>query len=60
MVEKTDNPSADMFDLTGKVAIVTGGASGIGRAIAEGLSQAGSSVVIADSDNDRTKKRQNR
>ncbi len=34
--------------LNGKVAIVTGGASGIGRAIAQGLSQAGVHLVIAD------------
>ena len=39
---------SEMFDITGKVAIVTGGASGIGRAIALDLAKFGASVVIAD------------
>lgn len=34
------------FDLTGRVAIVTGGATGIGRGIAEGLAEAGADIVI--------------
>jgi len=45
-----------MFDLDGKVAVVTGGARGIGRAIAEGFVQAGADVVIADIDLDEAKK----
>lgn len=36
------------FDLTGKVAVVTGGGSGIGAAIAQRLHNAGAAVLIAD------------
>lgn len=35
-----------LFDLTGNVAVITGGNGGIGRSIAVGLAQAGASVAI--------------
>lgn len=40
-----------LFDLTGKVAIVTGGAVGLGGAISLGLAQAGADVAIVTSNN---------
>src|SRR3954465_9810687 len=36
-----------LFDMTGRVVIVTGGTRGIGRALAEGYVSAGARVVVA-------------
>ncbi len=37
---------ANLFDLTGKVALITGGNGGIGLGMAEGLAQHGATVII--------------
>jgi NAD(P)-dependent dehydrogenase (short-subunit alcohol dehydrogenase family) len=36
-----------LFDLTGKVALVTGGNKGLGKAMARGFAEAGADIVIA-------------
>ena len=40
--------SGDAFRLDGKIALVTGGASGIGEATCKELTRAGASVIVAD------------
>src|SRR5438552_11069262 len=37
----------EMFNLSGKVALITGGSKGLGKAMARGLVEAGADVVIA-------------
>ena len=39
---------ADLFDLTGKVALVTGGTTGLGEGMALGLAEAGADIMLVD------------
>jgi NAD(P)-dependent dehydrogenase (short-subunit alcohol dehydrogenase family) len=39
--------TVNVFDVTGKVALVTGGSKGLGKAMARGLAEAGADVVIS-------------
>jgi len=48
--------AADLFDLSHKVAVITGGAGGIGVVYAQALCEAGASVVVADLDVDAANK----
>ena len=47
--------SLDLFRLDGQVAVVTGGAGGLGAAIARGLAGAGAAVAVVDVDAGRAK-----
>jgi 2-dehydro-3-deoxy-D-gluconate 5-dehydrogenase len=46
----SDTPLAQLIDLSGRAAIVTGAAQGIGLGIARRLAEAGASVLLADVD----------
>ncbi|MBT2266099.1 SDR family oxidoreductase [Rhodococcus erythropolis] len=48
----TGTPVGKLVDLSGRTAVVTGGARGIGYAICDRLAEAGASVVVADLDED--------
>ena len=44
-----------LFDITGKVAVITGGNAGIGFGMAQGLAAAGATIVIAGRRNDKNR-----
>ncbi len=44
-----------LFDLSGRVALVTGGSKGLGKAMARGLAEAGADVVISSRHEDELK-----
>jgi NAD(P)-dependent dehydrogenase (short-subunit alcohol dehydrogenase family) len=45
--EGTAMATADLFNLAGRVALVTGGSKGLGKAMARGLAEAGADVVVS-------------
>lgn len=44
-----------LFNLTGKVALITGGSKGLGKAMARGLAEAGADIVISSRHEDELK-----
>jgi NAD(P)-dependent dehydrogenase (short-subunit alcohol dehydrogenase family) len=48
--DDADTLLSELFDLTGRVAVVTGAGDGLGREIAVGLARAGAAIVAADID----------
>lgn len=48
VTDVSSHPLADLISLKGRSAVVTGGAQGLGRAIARRLAEAGASVLIGD------------
>ncbi|HJT78359.1 MAG TPA: SDR family oxidoreductase [Gemmataceae bacterium] len=45
-----------IFDLTGKVALVTGGSKGLGKAMARGLAEAGADVILSSRHEDELRR----
>lgn len=55
VLEQGDNVTHQLFDLTDRVAVVTGGNGGIGLGMAYGLASAGCSIVIAARNMDKSR-----
>lgn len=49
----SDRTVSELFDLSGRVALVTGGAGYLGRALSAALAEAGASVVVSSRDQER-------
>jgi 2-dehydro-3-deoxy-D-gluconate 5-dehydrogenase len=52
-------PTTSLLDLSGRVAVVTGGNGGIGRGIALGLAQAGAAVAVLARSEEKNQRVQN-
>ena len=56
VADVADRPIAELVSLRGRVAVVTGGGRGLGKAIVQRLCEAGASVLIGDIDDELASK----